>query len=297
MKKREHNERLVPMLDALSDITVTVVADFIAGDPNRAGLAAAHALAQVGVNVFPVGVVGEDDSGQEILQRLHELHVSSSGVSRIKKYATPRTEQVAVEQIHGEHPALLNLIEHARKVASASEAMYVCDYGIGAASPRLLNFIKSNGCVREKTLAARSTERLADFEQLSAAIATAAEMEKAIGIEIGESPEKLLVAAEGIKQEMNLEVFLAVASNSLLVFSGSRKPSHLEIAEPLMARHVDVLGAIFTASLATGADAGDAAQLAAQVTTFLGGERGTAKRGRREELVDFLSGKTAVRAR
>jgi bifunctional ADP-heptose synthase (sugar kinase/adenylyltransferase) len=298
VKKHDANERLVPVLEALSDITVTVVADFVSGERKCAGLAAAATLAQVGVNVFPVGVVGEDAAGRQIQHRLQELHISTSGVDRIKKYSTPRAEQVAgVELLHGEHPALLNLIEHARKFASASEAMYLCDHGFGAASPRALNFIKSNGCVREKTLAARSTARLADFEQLSAAIGTAAEMEKAIDIEIGESAEKLRVAGDGMKQELKVDVFLAVGNDSLLAFSDRHKPMSFEIAEPFSSADVDVLGAIFAAALATDADAADAAQLAAQVTLFLRRESAVAQRERREALIEFLSGKSAVRSR
>src|SRR3954470_10635921 len=176
---------------SLSDVTLTVVADFL-GDRGCGGVPVSLALAEVGITVFPVGVVGEDEGGQMVLHALHEHRISTSGVSRIKNYATPLA--AGDELIHGEHPALLNLIEHARKFASASDGMYVCDHGTGAASPRAMNFIKSNGCVREKTLVARSIHRLAEFEQLTSAVASGRELEQAIGIEIRDDVEKLAVA-------------------------------------------------------------------------------------------------------
>ena len=92
--------------------------------------------------------------------------------------------------IHGEHPALLNLIENARKFAAASEAIYLCDYGVGAATPRLLNFIKSNRCLKEKTLAARSRAGSRTSSNSRRRSRTRSEIERAIGLELGGDPKK-----------------------------------------------------------------------------------------------------------
>jgi bifunctional ADP-heptose synthase (sugar kinase/adenylyltransferase) len=287
--KVQNSDRLITVVESLSDITVTLLADFISGPIG--GSAVAIRLAQLGVTVFPVGVVGEDEAGQKILHTLQEHRISTSGISKLKNYATPAS--AGTELIHGEHPALLNLIEHARKFASASEAFYICDHGIGAASPRALNFIKSNGCLREKTLAARSLGRLADFEQLAVATASEEEIERAIGVSIAGDPKKLEVAGAGIVEEMHIEALLAVSGKSAIAFSGNRKPTSIPLASSAGSHEVDLLGAFFAAALATGAEAEDAANVAARIVDYLKAHAVDGKRLRREELLASLSPKHA----
>lgn len=294
-KNDENSERLIEIFESLSDISITLVADFFGGDATFGGLLATLGLADLGVTVFAVGVVGEDEAGRQILQAFHEHRVSPSGIDKLKNYATPTSP--GRELVHNEHPALLNLIEHARKFASASEGVYVCDHGIGAASPRVLNFIKSNGCLREKTVAARSLQRVADFEQLTAAVASEAEVEKAIGIEIADDPKKLAVAGKGIVDEMKLESLLTVSGDKILAFRRAHKPSSFRFGGMASAGTIDLLGAIFTAALATGAEVEDAAQLAVRVSEVLATRPVTEKRIRREQLLSAVAGVDASRVR
>jgi bifunctional ADP-heptose synthase (sugar kinase/adenylyltransferase) len=280
-------QKLSTILESLSDITVTLVADFLGTGSNSGGVPVALRLAELGVTVFPVGVVGEDEAGQQIFHALHEYRISTGGINKLKTYATPMDG--SKELIHGEHPALLNLIENARKFAAASEAVYLCDYGLGAATPRLLNFIKSNRSLKDKTLAARSRNRITDFEQLTTAIATEGEIERAIGLELGGDPKKMAVAGKGVIEELGLESLLVVGSSEVMAFSGSHKPVPIALGGSTVPEQIDVLGAIFVAALATGAETADAAQLAVQVTGFLANRQGQAKRVRREELIASLA--------
>jgi bifunctional ADP-heptose synthase (sugar kinase/adenylyltransferase) len=285
VNKNQNSEKLVAIFDALSDITITVVADFLSQAP-CGGVVVSLRLAELGITVLPVGVVGEDERGQGILKALHEHRVSTAGISKVKNYVTPNTADK--ELIHGEHAALLNLIENARKLASASDAMYLCDYGVGAASPRLLNFIKSDGCVREKTLAARSRQRLTEFEQLTTAIASEDEVEQAIGIPIAGNAQKLAVAGEGIVEEMKLESFFELSDETAFIFSGSLKPAMIAWRGRASDGEIDVLGGLFAAALASGAEAVEAAQLAVQAGQLLLRQPRGAKRLRREEIVAGL---------
>jgi hypothetical protein len=139
----------------------------------------------------------------------------------------------------------------------------------------------------------RSRHRLADFEQLTTALASEAEIEQAIGIEIGGAAKKLAVAGEGIVQEMKLESFLAVSDEKMLVFSGTHKSS-VALAAPMGAGEIDLLGAIFAAALSAGAEALDAAQLAAQVTGFMKSHASAGKRIHRDELMAFVVGPKAA---
>ncbi len=288
MSKNQNSERLIAILESLSDISITLVADFFADDKRCGGLPVAIGLAELGVTVFPVGVAGDDEAGQQILHALQEHRVSTGGISKLKNYRT-LDAGAGYELIHGEHPALLNLIDHARKFVSASEGLYLCDHGVGAASPRLLNFIKSNGCLREKTLGARSLHRLEDFEQLTTAVAGDAEISEAIGIEIEGDPLKLAVAGRGIVEEMGLESFLAASAIKVLAFRGTRKPISMASASPPSALMLDFLGAFWVAALATGAEVEAAAQLAVQLSDFILTRPAGAKRIRREELLKTMA--------
>lgn len=282
MTKARNVERFTAIVESLSDVTVTLVADCLGGTMDCGGVAAAIALAEIGVSVFPVGLVGEDDAGQSILYRLHEHRISTSGISKIKSYVTPTV--TAGELIHGEHPALLNVIEHARKFALASDAMYVCDHGVGAASPRVLNFIKSNGCVKDKTLTARSVHRLASFEQLTAAVAGEAEIAETIGIALDGDENKIAIAGDGFVSEMQLESFLAVGARHILAFAEGHKPARMALPKPL---NLDILGALFAAALGAAAETIEAAEVAAKVSEFL--LRRPKKRIRRDDLLKFLA--------
>lgn len=292
MKKQANSERLTTIFESLSDISLVLVADFFAGPSAGGGFPVSLALAAAGVTVFPIGLVGEDESGQRILQSLHEHRVSTSGINRLKNYPTPE-DLGGPEAIHDEHPALLNVIEHARKLAPAAEAFYVCDHAVGTASPRVLNFIKSNGCLTEKTVTARSTARIGEFEQLTTAIATESEMEGAIGIEIGGDAKKMAVAGIGIVGEMKLQAFLAVSDTKVFVFRGVHKPTTLTLDEGLSTASVDILGGFFAAALGAGAEPEDAAHLAAGLCGFFARRPAGAKRIRREELMATLSSRVS----
>lgn len=275
--------RTIAIAEALSELSLTVVADFFPS-LQCGGLAACLRLAEVGVTVFPVGAVGEDAPGQEVLHKLHERRITTAGISKVAKLATPR--EPGDELIHGEHPVLLNLVEHARKFASASDAMFVCDHGIGAATPRVLNFIKSNGCLREKPLVARSRKRLVDFEQLTSAIATVPEMEQALEIGIGTDPEKFKIAGQGLMEGLQLSSFVAIDDGAMTVFRPRHKPE--STSSSISADALDVFGAIFTAALAADAEPPEAAVAAAETTAFLASQAAS-PRIHRDALLAFLA--------
>ncbi len=97
-------------------------------------------LASLGVNVLPVGVVGDDEAGSLLLERLREKKISTSGIERLKDHPTTTKTRILAGMSHtsrqqvvrvdreaeplGEmHPALLNLVNAAREYATASDAL------------------------------------------------------------------------------------------------------------------------------------------------------------------------------
>lgn len=255
-------------------------------------------LASLGVNVLPVGVVGDDEAGSLLLERLRETKVSTSGIQRLKHHVTTTKSRILAGMSHtsrqqvvrvdrepeplGEtHPALLNLVNAAREYATASDAFLISDYGYGAATPRLLTFVKSNRCLENKPVTVDSRYRILEYEGATAATPNEPEVEEALGVKIGHDNQKLHWAAERMMKEMALEsLVITRGRDGMVAFEKDGAP----LAIPIYGSDqvVDVTGAgdtviaTFTAALAAGADTASAARLA----NFAGGivvmKRGTA---------------------
>jgi rfaE bifunctional protein kinase chain/domain len=207
-------------------------------------------------------------------------HTSRQQVVRVDREPEPLDEL---------HPVLLNLVNAAREYATASDAFLISDYGYGAASPRLLNFIKSNRCLANKPVTLDSRYRMLDFEGVTAATPNEPEVEEALGIKIGHEDQKLFCAGERLMKEMALEsLVITRGRHGMVAFEKDAPPLVVPISGSDQV--VDVTGAgdtviaTFTAALAAGADTASAARLA----NFAGGivvmKRGTATVSNQELL-------------
>src|ERR1022692_272168 len=112
-KYSKQTERLRRIVESFPKITVTVAGDmvadeFIFGEISRlsreapvlilrhrertvtpgGGANAVSNLADLGVNVLPVGVVGEDEAGRLLLRGFRHKHIPVVGVLKDKSYAT-----------------------------------------------------------------------------------------------------------------------------------------------------------------------------------------------------------------
>ncbi len=336
-------ERWKKIVRSFAEVSVTVLADlvadeFIFGEIARVsreapvlilkhrertvvpggGANAVMNLASLGVNVLPVGVVGDDEPGALLLECFHEKKISVGGIERLKHHPTTTKTRILAGMSHtsrqqvvrvdrepeplGElHPVLLNLINAAREYATASDGMLVSDYGYGAATPRLLTFVKSNGCLENKPITVDSRYRILDYEGATAATPNEPEVEEALGMKIGHDNEKLFAAGERLLKELALQsLVITRGRDGMVAFEDGAKP----VAIPIYGSDqvVDVTGAgdtviaTFTAALAAGADTIDAARLA----NFAGGivvmKRGTATVSNKELLaaIDQYSAATSA---
>src|ERR1700680_255727 len=112
-KHIKENDRLRKIVESFPKLTVTVLADLVAdefvfgeisrvsreapvlilkhrdrkGVPGR-GANAICSLADRGVNVLPVGLVGDDEPGKLLLRAFRRRHIPVSGVLKDKSYTT-----------------------------------------------------------------------------------------------------------------------------------------------------------------------------------------------------------------
>jgi rfaE bifunctional protein kinase chain/domain len=337
-KQSKDPERWAKIVRSFHEVSVVVLADLVADEfvfgeiarvsreapvlilkhrertvvPGGGGNAVMN-LAALGVNVLPVGVVGDDEAGHLLIEHFKEHKISTSGIQRLKGHTTTTKTRILAGMSHtsrqqvvrvdrepeplGEvHPALLGLVNAARDYATASDALLVSDYGYGAATPRLLTFVKSNGCLKNKPITVDSRYRLLEYEGASAATPNEPEVEEALHIKIGHDDQALLRAGERLLRELALEsLVITRGRDGMVAFEKNREPLSIPIHGSDQV--VDVTGAgdtviaTFTAALAAGADTADAAKLANLAGGIVVMKRGTATASAKELLaaVDTVS--------
>src|ERR1700692_4109546 len=187
-KHPKEADRLKKLVEAFPNLTVTVLGDLVAdefvfGEISRVsreapglilknrertvrpgGAAnAANNLADLGVNVLPVGIVGDDESGRMLLKYFRHKRIPVSGVLTDKSYTTITKTRILAGMTHtarqqvvrvdrepqqAPHPHLTReLYLAARNYAHASDALLVSDYGYGAATPAIVTALREKGKV------------------------------------------------------------------------------------------------------------------------------------------------------
>ena len=276
MKRNDSQyERLRSIVQSFPNITVTVLADLVADEfiygeisrvsreapvlilkhresavmPGGGGNAIMN-LADLKVNVLPVGVVGDDEPGRLLLQAFRAKKISLSGVNRLKGHTTPTKTRILAGMPHSSrqqvvrvdrepetldenHPALLNLVSSAREYAKASDALLISDYGYGAATPRLLTFIRSKGALDHIPVTLDSRYRLLEYSGLTAATPNEPEVEAALKISIGSDSQRLFSAGRELMKRMKLEsLVITRGSDGMVAFDGKKKPVEIPISRP-----------------------------------------------------------------
>jgi rfaE bifunctional protein kinase chain/domain len=321
-KNARENDRLRKIVESFPKVTVTVLADLVAdefvfGEISRVsreapvlilkhrdrkvvpggGANAVYNLADMGVNVLPVGIVGEDEAGKLLLRAFRHKRIPVSGVLKDKSFPTVTKTRILAGFAHtaGQQVVRMDrepaegpnshlrreLVLAAREYGRASDALLVSDYGYGAATPSLLNVIREKRGLEKVPVMLDSRHRMLQFTGITAATPNESEVEEALGIRIGEDWARLLAAGEQIAGEMNLESLLITrGKDGMVAFPRRHKPVDIpihgsdEVADVTGAG--DTVIAAFTAALAAGATAEEAAQLANYAGGIVVMKRGTA---------------------
>jgi rfaE bifunctional protein kinase chain/domain len=329
VKNNRHTERLRHLINTFPETTVTVIGDmvadeFIFGEISRVsreapvlilkhrertvvpggGANAVYNLAALGVNVLPVGVVGNDEPGRMLLQRFREKRIPLNGIQKSRDYTTVTKTRVLAGMTHtsrqqvvrydrepdGPPPAraIRDLLFAARKLVKASDALLISDYGYGAATPDILGLIDTG----DIPVTVDSRYRMLDYVGVTAATPNEPEVEEALGVTIGHDLEKLHWAAEELMRRMKLQSLLITRGrDGMLALEKKHKPVEIPIHGSDQVTDVtgagDTVIATFTAALAAGASTEEAARLANYAGGIVVMKRGTATVSR-EELLDAI---------
>ncbi|HVO82332.1 MAG TPA: PfkB family carbohydrate kinase [Terriglobales bacterium] len=325
--------RLRKIVEAFPNVTVTVIGDLVAdefvfGEISRVsreapvlilkhrertvvpggGANAVNNLADLGVNVLPVGVVGDDEPGRLLLKTFRHKHIPISGVLKDKNYTTVTKTRILAGMTHTARQQVVRvdrepesepnghlkreLVLAAREYARASDALLVSDYGYGAATPAILNAIRERGRLDRLPVIVDSRYRLLQYSGVTAATPNEPEVEEAMGVRIGQDWSRVCTAGEQIMSRMKLQsLVITRGRDGMVAFAAKHKPVDIpifgsdEVADVTGAG--DTVIATFTAALAAGASTEEAAHLANYAGGIVVMKRGTATVSQ-QELLDAL---------
>ena len=329
-KHLKQAERLQKLIETFPKVTITVLGDLVAdefvfGEISRVsreapvlilkhreravvpggGANAINNLADLGVNVLPVGAIGDDEPGKLLLKYFRHKRIPTSGILKDKGYTTVTKTRILAGMTHNarqqvvrvdrEPEAVPNrhltreLFLAAREYLRASDALVVSDYGYGSASPALVNALRERGRRRTVPIIVDSRYRLLEYSGVSAATPNEPEVEAALGTRIGENWDKAILAGREVMQRMKLQSLLITrGKDGMIAFDEKHAPVDIpifgsdEIADVTGAG--DTVIAAFSAALAAGATPLEAAQLANYAGGIVVMKRGTATVSRQELL-------------
>jgi len=189
------------IVDSFSNITITVLGDLVAdefvyGEISRVsreapvlilkhrertvlpggGANAINNLAYLGVNVLPVGIVGEDEAGRLLLKHFRHKKIPVSGVLKDKEYTTVTKTRILAGMAHTSRQQVVRVDREpqtvpnahltrelylaARNYAHASDALLVSDYGYGAATPAIVSTLREKGKIGSMPIVLDSRYRM-----------------------------------------------------------------------------------------------------------------------------------------
>ncbi len=329
-KHAKESGRLRKIVESFPNVTVTVAGDlvadeFIFGEISRVsreapvlilrhrertvapgGAAnAVNNLADLGVNVLPVGIVGDDELGRLLLRGFRHKRIPVSGVLKDKSYTTVTKTRILAGTTHAWRQQVVRvdrepdlepnqhlrreLVLAARKYARASDALLVSDYGYGAATPAILDAIRAKGGFSGVPVVLDSRYRMLQYSGVTAATPNEPEVEEALGVRIGQDWQRVCLAGKQVMARMKLSsLVITRGRDGMVAFDGRNKPVDIPIFGSDQVADVtgagDTVIATFTAALAAGADTEEAAHLANYAGGIVVMKRGTATVSQRELL-------------
>ena len=330
-KHPKEADRLKKIVEAFPKLTVTVLGDLVAdefvfGEISRVsreapvlilkhrertvvpggGANAANNLADLGVNVLPVGIVGDDEPGRMLLKYFRHKRIAVSGV--LEGQELYHGHEDAHPCRHDAHGAAAGSARRPRAAGSAERASDARAVSGGAELRACLRraagfrlWLRRGHSGDRETLCRKraswgrcpssldSRYRMLQYSGMTAATPNEPEVEEALGIRIGQDWNKVIAAGDQVMAQMKLQsLVITRGRDGMVAFDQKHKPVDIPIFGSDQVADVtgagDTVIASFTAALAAGATTEEAAQLANYAGGIVVMKRGTATVSREELL-------------
>ena len=257
---------------------------------------AANNVHTLGARVVPIGVIGRDAAGEELLALFHAAGIPTDGVVTENGRTTPvktrimaggyqatRQQVVRLDREPAGEPQPTTeeaLLERLTALAARVDAIVVSDYGYGTVTPRIFEHVKTIARRANAIVSVDSRYQLPRFTGIAAATPNEAELEQLTGVPTDD---------ERTVEKAGRQLLERLDARMLLVTRGSRGMALLERdgATTFIPIHgtdeiADVTGAgdtvisTFTLALACGTSPFEAASLANIAGGVVVMKRGTA---------------------
>jgi len=242
------------------------------------GANAVHNLRALGAEPLPIGILGDDAEGNQLIKHFKKLGIDTGGIRVTKSYRTPTKMRILAGAVHSQRQQIVRLDSggptsktNERKFLESklksllprADALLVSDYGYGIILPDLVGVVAGNGI--PATVDSRFA--MTAFSGMTAATPNEPEVEAALGITIGNDMDKLEWAGRTLMRRLKHNALLITrGKDGMALFEKSARTTHIpihgtdEIADVTGAG--DTVISVFTLALAAGGTFADAARLA-----------------------------------
>lgn len=254
-------------------------------------------LKALGAQPVPVGVVGRDEAGENVVSFLKQNRIPTSHLIKSKRFQTPIKTRILAGEANTRHQQILRidreaqvpdnqnllrqLLHHLEKALANAHALLISDYNYMTVKTRLF------ASVLEKCRRARipvtldSRFRLLFFRGITVATPNEPEVEAALHLEINDDRRVLTRAGQTLLRRLAAQALLITrGSRGMALFEKNRPPLFIPVHGSTDI--VDVTGAgdtvisVFTLALAAGASFSQAAHLANYAGGIVVMKKGTA---------------------
>ena len=240
-------------------------------------------LQALGVEVVPIGVLGEDESGRIARKILREAGIDAALLLPEPGYPTPLKTRILAGEENTKKQQILRIDREGRVSESAAvkkrlaqalaraardcDALLISDYHYDTVKADLFPAALASFKKAGKPVTLDSRFRLLQFPGVTIATPNEPEVEEALKSPLGGSETAVRKAGAALLKKLRSPALLITrGSKGMALFEKGRPPLFLPVSGPTDI--VDVTGAgdtvisVFTAALACGADLPDAARLA-----------------------------------
>jgi rfaE bifunctional protein kinase chain/domain len=261
------------------------------------GANAANNLADLGARVTPVGLIGDDRTGDALLEYFKGKGVTTRGLLRVPGYTTPTKSRILGGLSHWQRQQIVRIDREpsednrqelrkrvsrkAARLLDGRSGLLIADYGYGATDAAAVASLQRRAAKGRMPIVVDSRYALESYSQVTAATPNEPEVEAAFGRTIGNNLDLLFELGRAMLSRQSLKALLITRGrDGMALFEPGKKPQMIPILGSDQA--VDVTGAgdtvvaAFTLAIAAGADFSVAALLANCAGGLVVMKRGTA---------------------
>lgn len=254
---------------------------------------AVNNAADLRAQVFPVGVVGEDEQGGKLLQYFKMKKVDVSGIVTVKNRPTTVKSRIMAGAHHTAKQQVIRmdriedkdvsravenkLIGRITALAPKMDALLISDYGLGALTEAVRRSLLA--AFAGKIITVDSRYHLGDYRGVTLITPNVSEAGPAAGLEVRDD-ESLLRAGQILQKKLDCNVMITRGPQGMSLFDLKGGVTHLPVygidqpVDPTGAG--DTVAITVTLALAAGAELTLAASLATVAGGLVVAKRGTA---------------------